>query len=196
MKILPILVMSSLLTQGVMAAEEVTSQESEQAKQEFIMVGNDMNNISRTGASYALETIKESGKLAPFALVMNNDGSLGKLEALAPFVKKAPIGDKINYLRGQVKNLAENNKIKAGAIFSRGLGRTQMKTEEVAGLIIEQEHIKGASTVQFVPYENKDGNIVALEASSKLKPKLFFNDKIDSNETYKKIKQAVAQAEK
>ncbi len=160
------------------------------------MVGNDMNNLSKTGASYALKTIKDSGKLAPFALIMNNDESLGKLEALSPFIKKAPIGDKINYLRGQIKNFAEQGKIKAAAVFSRGVGRASSITPEVVGLIIEQEHIKGASTLQFVPYENKDGKITAMAHTSKVKPKLFFNDKINSNETYKQIKQAVTQAQK
>ncbi len=195
MKILPILMMSTLLTQGVMAAEKITSKASDEEQKEFIMVGNDMNNISRTAASYALKTISSSNKLAPFALVMNNDESLGKLEASAPFILKAPIADKINYLRGQVKNFAEQGKIKAAAVVSRGFGRSSATSPEVVGLIIEQEHLKGASTVQFVPYENIDGKMKALAATSKVKPKLFFNDKISSNETFKQIKQAVAQAE-
>ena len=161
-----------------------------------MIVGGEMNKLSKTGASFALETIQKNAKLAPFALILNTDDSISKLEALAPFVKKAPTREKINYLRGQIKNFAELGKIKAGAVFSRGLGRTSSITDEVVGLIIEQEHVKGISTIQFVPYENKNGQIKALTATSNVKPKLFFNEKISSHETYKQIKQAVAQAQK
>ena len=87
------------------------------------MVGNDMNSLSKTGASYALKTIKESGRLAPFALIMNNDESLGKLEALAPFILKAPIGDKINYLRGQ----------KTGQVKSPGTDDEEAELGDVVG---------------------------------------------------------------
>ena len=157
------------------------------------MVGEDSNKLLKTGASYSLKTINDTGKLPPFALIMNNDGSIGKLEPLLPFIKNAPIGDKINYLRGQIKKFAEEDKIKAGALFSRGFGRTADKKTEVAGLIVEAEHRNGPSTVQFIPIEDKAGQLVAVDSTAKPKPRLFFNKQISSDETYQQIKQALTE---
>ena len=192
MKFLSVLIFSFSLSPLVMAE---TAPTKEQIKA-FQVVGEETNKVSRTGAAYALNMIKDNGKLAPFALIMNNDGSTGKLEAASEFITNAPTSEKIAYLRGQIKHFAEKNKIKAGALFSRGFGRTSSFTEDVAGLIIEMEHRHGASTLQFVPYELKDEKIMALKATSKPKPRLFFNTLISSDETYKSIKKAVQQAEK
>ena len=193
MKYLSVLIFSAVISQ-LATAEKVEVSQEEQAKV-FQMIGHDINQLSKTGAGYSLETLNKTNKLPPFALIMNNDGTIGKLEPLLPFIKNAPIADKINYLRGQVKNLAELDKIKAGGVFSRGFGRTEDKSQEVAGLIIELEHRNGPSTVQFVPLDNKNGQLVAMSATSTPKPRLFFNKAISSDTTYKQIKEVIGQAE-
>ena len=129
-------------------------------------------------------------------MVLNKEDKITLIEPVLPYIKNAPIKDKINFLRGQIKNLAEKNKIKAAALVSRGFGRgAKDKKTQVPGLIVEQEHKRGPSTLQFVPYEVKDDVYVALQSTSTPKPRLFFNDKISSDETYKKIKEVVQRAE-
>ena len=163
---------------------------------EIQVVGQETNRVSQTSAGFALRVLKESGKLAPFAMVLNKEDKITLIEPVLPYIKNAPIKDKINFLRGQIKNLAEKNKIKAAALVSRGFGRgAKDKKTQVPGLIVEQEHKRGPSTLQFVPYEVKDDVYVALQSTSTPKPRLFFNDKISSDETYKKIKEVVQRAE-
>lgn len=197
MKYLVVSVLSASLSLSAFSdtnKDEKTITAEEQVKV-LQMVGDDSNKLLKTGASYSLRTLNKEGKLPPFALIMKNDGSLGKLEPLLPYIRNAPIGDKVNYLRGQIKNLAEKDEIKAGALFSRGFGRTQEKVE-VSGLIVESEHRNGPSTVQFIPLEKSDVGFVAQNATSTPKPRLFFNNNISSEEAYKEIKQAVKELEK
>lgn len=193
------LLLAPLISGNCLAAETkkhvANPQLSEEYLEKFQEVGSDLNHVSKAGASYALKSLSETGKLQPFALILNMDGTLGKIQPELPYIKNSPLPEKIGFLRGQIKGLAENKKIKAGALFSRGFGRTADKSRELLGLIVEQEHLQGPSTIQFVPYEQKpDGIYVALESTSKPKPRLFFNDKISSEETYKEIKELSAQA--
>ena len=192
-KSLVVATISAVISFTAVAEKEVSAAEQTRVLK---MVGQDSNKLLKTGAAYSLESLNKNNKLGPFALILKNDGSVGKLEPLAPFIQKAPIGEKINYLRGQIKSFAEKGEIKAGALFSRGFGRSADKTQKVSGLIVEAEHRNGPSTVQFVPVEDKNGSLVAQESTSQPKPRLFFNRKISSDETYKQIKQAVSQAEK
>ena len=184
-----LLVVVSLLVSVYAVAERKTAKEIQ-------IVGEETNRISQASAGFALKVLKARDKLAPFAMVLNMDNKITLIEPVVPYIKNAPIKDKINFLRGQVKNLAEKEEIKAAALVSRGFGRGAVdKTKELPGLIVEQEHKRGPSTLQFVPYEVKNGDYVAQQSTSTPKPRLFFNDKISSEETYKKIKQAVQQAE-
>ena len=107
MKFLSVMIFSLSLAPLAMAEQAPTKEQIEA----FQVVGEETNKVSKTGAAYALNTINESGKLVPFALMLNNDGTTGKLEAASELVKNAPISEKIAYLRGQIKHFAEQNKI-------------------------------------------------------------------------------------
>jgi hypothetical protein len=191
-KSLVVSIFSLAISFTAIAEKQVTDAEIAEVLQ---MIGKDSNQLLKTGAGYSLEKLNKDNKLAPFAIIMNNDGSIGKLEPIAPFIVKAPTNEKINYLRGQIKNFAEKGEIKAGALFSRGFGRSPSQKEEIAGLIVESEHRNGPSTVQFVPLIKENGLLVAKDPTAQPKPRLFFNKKISSDETYKQIKQAISQAE-
>ena len=195
MNIKPLVVSIFSLAISVSAVAEKQVTEAETAEV-LRMVGQDSNKLIRTGAAYSLETLNSNSKLPPFALILKNDGTVGKIQPLAAIIVNAPTVEKINYLRGQIKSFAEKGEIKAGALFSRGFGRSVDKKTEVKGLIVESEHRNGPSTVQFVPTVEKNGVLIAQESTTKAKPRLFFNKNISSDETYQKIKQAISQTEK
>lgn len=193
MKSLVVVTFSAVISFTAVAETSVSAAEQTKVLK---MVGQDSNLLLKSGAAHSLEQLNTNKKLAPFALILKNDGSIGKLEPLAAFIKKAPIAEKVNYLRGQIKNFAEKGEIKAGALFSRGFGRSLDKSQQLSGLIVESEHRNGPSTVQFIPVEEQKGQLIAKESTAKPKPRLFFNKAISSDDTYKKIKQAVSQTEK
>jgi hypothetical protein len=164
----------------VQAAEQV----KKDLKINIELVQKQLDDLISQGGRYAYMQLAKSNGIKPFAAAIDNEGNKIMLE-VTKADEAATFSQKILKLREMLKLGADKGDFQAVALFVQA--KVPFMGNEVDGIAIEMEHLKGLSTLRFSPYEidRESEKINFKQPVDKIKPVVFFKDTVKKQRTEK-----------